>query len=265
MKTRMINVNTHAVNLQAETTEISNLKIRRTAMKNTKFGLGAIVCTLLFLAAAVGPARAQNPPPGAIFDLATTNQHTGVLSNYQQFTTTFTADSTLTYVSFAFREKPAFFALDNTSVTDNAGGGELLNDPGFETATLGQNIPNGWGRWIQPVDQSWVGVVAGAGGSSCDPNGPFGGTGQFDCDGSVEGYDAIWQAINTLPNHKYTVTFELGDNSNQVPYDPGIDMLVYAGDSLPDGTENLPEPNSLLLFGSGVLGIGGLLRKRLLG
>ena len=42
-----------------------------------------VACALLSAVAMVAPARAQNPPPGAIFDLATTTQHTGVLSSYQ--------------------------------------------------------------------------------------------------------------------------------------------------------------------------------------
>ena len=69
-------------------------------MKNTmntmKLGLGTVASALLFAALAVAPARAQNPPPGWIFQLAGPGQ--GVLSNYQEYTATFTADSNLTYV-----------------------------------------------------------------------------------------------------------------------------------------------------------------------
>jgi hypothetical protein len=40
-------------------------------------------------------------------------------------------------------------------------------------------------------------------------------------------------------------------------------MFAYAGDSLPNGTENLPEPSSLALFGTGVLGVAGMIRRKL--
>lgn len=231
--------------------------------KTLKAGVGAVASALLFAALAVAPARAQNPPPGFIFQLAGPGQ--GVLSNYQEYTATFTADSNSTYVSFAFREQPAFFAFDDASVVDLTNpNGNLLNDAGFTNAQVGQTIPTSWGRWIQPIDQSFIGLVSNGPGSNCAPNqgGPVSG-GNFWCDGSVQGYDGLWQQIATHPGDTYQMSFFLGDNSGQVPTDPTIDMFAYAGDSLPQGTENLPEPSSLLLFGSGVLGLGGLLRRKL--
>ena len=66
--------------------------------------------------------------------------------------------------------------------------------------------------------------------------------------------------------HTYDVSFWLGDNSGAVPSNPGIDMFVYATQGLPDGTQSpAPEPGTLALFGSSVLGLGGILRRRLLG
>jgi PEP-CTERM motif len=129
---------------------------------------------------------------------------------------------------------------------------------------VGTPNPAGWGQWGQPPAPSFAGVVAGPGGSSCNPNGAFGGS-NFWCDGAVEGYDGLWQKIATTPGATYDVSFYLGDNSGQAPYNPGIDMFVYAGDSLPAGTENLPEPSSLVLMGSGVLAMAGVVRKKLCG
>jgi hypothetical protein len=233
----------------------------KNAVKPIKLALGTVGCALLLLALAVGPAwaAAGTPPPGWIFELAPPGPQGGPLTNYQQFTTSFIATSNYTYVSFAFREIPAFFAFDNASVKlDPAYGGtgaELLQDPGFESATVGTSHPAGWGQWGQPPAPSFAGYVAGPGGSACDPNGAFGGS-NFWCDGAVEGYDGLYQKIATTPGDKYDVSFYLGDNSGQAPYNPGIDMFVYAGDSLPPGTENLPEPSSLVLMGSGVLALG---------
>jgi len=236
-------------------------------MKNTKhavkLGLGTVTSALLFAALAVAPARAQIAPPGSIFQLAGSGQ--GVLSNYQEFTANFTANSNLTYVSFAFREQPDFFAFDDASVVDlTTHSGNLLNDPGFTNAQVGQTVPSGWGRWIQPIDTSFIGMVSNGPGSSCSPNqgGPVSG-GNFWCDGSGQGYDALWQQINTHPGDHYQISFYLGDNSGQVPTDPTIDMFAYAGDSLPAGTENLPEPSSLALFGTGVLALAGVIRRKL--
>jgi hypothetical protein len=105
--------------------------------KTVKFVLGVIGCAMLLSALAVVPATASQgtPPPGWIFELAPPGPQSGVLSSYQQFTTSFVATSNYTYVSFAFREIPRFFAFDNASVTQVGGTGtNLLSDPGFESA-----------------------------------------------------------------------------------------------------------------------------------
>ena len=222
-----------------------------------KCKFGTVALGTLFVAAGfVAPTRAlaQNPPPGAIFDLATSPQNSGVLSTYKDFTTSFTADSSSTYVSFAFREIPAYFALDDVSVTAMGSSTNLLADPGFESATPGQNVPTGWGRWIQPIDVSAIGEVASNSAAyGCPPNVAHSGT-QFWCDGSVEGYDAVYQAVATTAGQTYNVSFWLGDNSGSAPYQPGIDMLVYAGDSIPVGTipVGTPEPGPLGLLAVGL-------------
>jgi len=233
----------------------------KSKVKGMRIVAGTLIGGLLFAALLVASAGAQDPPPAWIFELAGPGQ--GVLTTYQRYTTSFTATSNLTYVSFGFREVPDFFAFDDASVVDKTHpGGNLLTDPGFETATLGQNDPSGWGRWIQPIDTSFIGLVAGLGGSACSPNGPNGGA-QFWCDGSVKGYDGLWQAIPTIPGDTYDISFFLGDNSGKDPIRPEIDMFVWAGDSLPQGTENLPEPSALLLFGTGIVSVAGVMRRKL--
>jgi hypothetical protein len=110
--------------------------------------------------------------------------------------------------------------------------------------------------------------VTDANNPDCGPNNAHGGT-HFWCDGSVEGYDAVYQQLNRLTvNDTYNI--RLGDNSGQMPTESNpnfqIDMLVYAGDSLPVGSipiGTVPRTGTLALFGSGLLGLAGTLRRKL--
>ncbi len=226
-------------------------------IENINLGfLTTIACALLIAAATVAPAAAGTPPPGWIFELT---PHT-VVSGYQPFTTSFIPGSTDTYVSFMFREDPAFFAFDDVSVTHN--GNPALQDGDFSAVGNPQ-----WSLLTQ-TGIPFAGIFTSGSGTACSPNagGPISG-GTFWCDGSVGGYDGIYQLIHTpAVGQTYNVSFYLGDNSGTDPIYPGIDMFVYAGAQLPGGTHsNTPEPGSLALFGSGVLGVGGFLKRRLLG
>jgi hypothetical protein len=231
---------------------------------------------LLCAAAIMVPSNilAQDAPPGAIFNLDTVQLTP--LTSYQPFSTSFVADNASEFVSFAFRETPRWFAFDDASVIIQGGSMNLLADPGFELASPGQNCnhnnslgcPSGWGAWIQSVDVSAIGEVASGASTNCSPNGPHSGT-NFWCDGSVEGYDAVYQQLTGLTvGSTYNIHFFLGDNSgvppNQASESSQVDMLVYAGDSLPVGSIPLgtPEPGTLSLIGAGILAIGVALRKR---
>ncbi len=224
-------------------------------------------------------ASAQLPPPNPIFDLSTSPQLAApVLNTYQQFTTSFVGDGNTEYVSFAFREVPAYFSFDDAVVSASGSATNLLVNPSFEQgATTGpadvtSNYPDNWGRWIQPVDTSAIGEVD-ATDYGC-ANNPHSGV-QFWCDGSVQGYDGIYQAIATTAGTTYSISFWLDDNSNSAINNPNIDMLVYAGDQIPVGSTSIappppptgggsttPEPASLLMMGSGLAAVGLLLRRR---
>jgi hypothetical protein len=232
-----------------------------------------IVFAVVFAATVVGPsiASAQNPPAGALWDL--NNHFSGVLSAYTLFSTSFVADITGTeYVSFAFREEPAYFAFDDAQVyLSTAPSINLLTDPGWETASDGQNCnhnnslgcPTGWSAWIQPVDVSAIGQVATTALPYGCNVGAHGGT-NFWCDGSVQGYDAVFQPISTTLGSTYDISFWLEDDSGSAITNPTIDMLVYAGDNIPGGTQqigNTPEPVTFALVGLG-LAVLGFRRRR---
>ena len=232
--------------------------------------IGVVLLSLVTIQLA-SPAN-LGPPPGPILNLAGQPLPT----SFTNYSVTFIAALANTDLLFALRDDPGFLALDDISMVDNTTpSGNLVVNGGFETLDA-SNDPTGWTLHPNGVNNppDFLNLNAGSVTS-------YGGcavitarTGNVWCDGSVEGYDAIDQNIATTIGDSYTVSFGLisvlappadtlfqalsinglaGQNGN------GIDVAVYAQSQLPSG---VPEPVSMLLFGSGLAGIGLLGRRR---
>ena len=224
-------------------------------MKNASMSM-LLAMSALFLStqAAAAPcvpggAAVNCPPPaGAIFDL----DGTAISHVYKQYFTSFTAVAETTNVSFALREDPAYFFLDDVSVKKSGGGVELLLNPGFEDNT---GSPEHW-VFLNEFGASASGTVVNGGAKS--------GSRSYK-DGAVNAYDGISQVISTTVGQTYDISFWLNDNSSQNTYSRvsnsggrGIDLLVYAG-VIPT---LVPEPVSLALVGIGLVGIAFSRRRR---
>ena len=205
----------------------------------------------------------NNPPPAGpvIYDLnGTAVPHTQTL-----YTTSFTASSTSTSFSFAFREDPAFLSLSDVTVS-TGGGPNILSNGNFALGPVGVNQPTDW-TYLNVYNSFASGVT----GTSCG----FGGSNCY-YDGSVQAYDAITQSLSTIVGDLYNVSFYLDDNGGLTTFSAlstngnttgtggnGIDLLVYAGNGVPVAATPLPAAFPLFAAGFGVMGWFGRRRKRM--
>jgi hypothetical protein len=225
----------------------------------------------------IGAARADinyAPPPGAILDL---NGQPVPSATYQLYSTTFTAQSTSTYVTFAFRNDPGFFGFDDASVTAAGSSLNLLSNPGFDTPP-NDGTEQPWKDYGQ-VGVTYTGVILPSQGASglTPRSGHY-----FWYDGSTGGYDFLYQQIATELDQTYTVQFYLSQATTQGGVPPittfsdictngqtgtscnGADALVYAGDSLPSTVPptGTPEPETSGLLAAGIAGLAVFARRR---
>ena len=238
----------------------------------------ALVAGAALAVAGAAHAGLNNLPPAGPLALDLAGQ--ALPSGYTQYSTSFTATSASSVVTFVFRHDPGWFAFDDASVTAN-GGPNLLLDGGFEDAGLGP-----WTFFAQ-AGVSHTGFVGNA--SSVVGQNPwnppvFDGAHDW-LDGSTGGYDGLSQTIATTAGQVYTIAFaldqrltqdvtathfqQLSTNGQSGVLGNGIDMLVYGGDAEPSATDPLsprtpgvPEPASWALMIMGFGFAGAALRAR---
>jgi hypothetical protein len=244
-------------------------------------GLGRVTALALAFAAValaqtVSWANPTNVPPpvGAILDLSGTPVPGGGNSTYQHYTVNFLGALTSTDITFAFREDPAFLFFTDASVTDlSHPSGNLLTNGNFQGGTFTSN-----GNSQAPVGWTYANVFGATFGGVVDTACPAAPSGNTSCwvDGAVQAYDAIDQFIPTTVGDNYQVSFQLADDSacncnfSDVSTNGdvtgtggnGINLTVYAQAGLPSLPSATPEPNSLVLLGTGVLGLVGAVRRK---
>lgn len=218
--------------------------------KNDKFKKNPIKIVIVsiltaFIMAMFGfyavPVQAAIDTNNLIGNIYSTSQSTGgvtpVAGSYQTYSYTFTATEASTSISLLFRHDPAFFSLDNISVTLTAGGGELITNGSFAQvySNNGTDYPKNWAL-IGTQGLSAAGNIA---------------SGVW-YDGAVGGFDGIQQNIVTTPGGQYRITFDLKADSwlnvqaNSTSPETGsiTQVLVYAG-GIPAGFEvTEPEDNT---------------------
>jgi len=209
----------------------------------------------------------QPPPAGPVIDEITGQP---VIGDYTTRTVDFTATNAITNLTFAFREDPSDIGLDNVSLVDLTHPSvNLVVNGDFEAGPVGASAPTGW-TYLRPFD---VGPFGGSVIAGCGPDGS-------NCygDGAVQAYDAITQAIATMPGDLYRLSYDYansclgGDCGFPNTYQPlstngqpgeagnGRDLIVYAG-AIPAAL--IPEPPSTALLGTALVGLllAGAIRR----
>lgn len=216
----------------------------------------AAVMSLGMTGAALAQPSNEGPPSGAIYDLAGQTINQGAPLEYS---TTFTASSTSTEITFAFRDDPAFLFFSNTSVSTGGGPNLLTNGDfsgGVYTSGGNEAVPVGW-TFQNQYNASYFGMVE---------NGEW-------VDGSVQAYDSLSQYITTTIGDVYTISFFLSEDNGvgDTTYSDlstngdvtdtlgnGIDVLTYTTANF--NINQIPEPASLVALGAGILGLAAARR-----
>jgi hypothetical protein len=76
----------------------------------------------------------------------------------------------------------------------------------------------------------------------------------------TQGNPVFWDQNSGVGCHSPGCPSEAGENFESIP----SEAFSLLGTSSASTSTSVPEPSSLMLFASGVLGLGGLLRRKLL-
>jgi fibronectin-binding autotransporter adhesin len=163
---------------------------------------------------------------------------------YTLYTYSFQASLAQTFLTFEFRQDPAWWSLDDVSVTNSANT-QLIANGGFENGSYGnQATPNDWTLIGQ------AGLYAGGQVSSgCAHSGNY-------CysDGAVGGVDGLYQSFATTVGATYTLSFWLANDGGST-----ASAVVQIGASLNQGGVLVPVPPSatdIITTGSPYLAAG---------
>ncbi|MGP8199059.1 MAG: hypothetical protein ACLQU4_06095 [Limisphaerales bacterium] len=180
------------------------------------------------------------------------------------YSTSFTANSTESYITFLFRQDPSFMTLYNVDVTQGGVGPNLIANGDFTVGaptTAGAPVPD-WSYFVQAGNDfpQYLGYELSGGGFF---------------DGSTQAYDGIDQAFPTTVGDTYDINFSLNPGGYNTPVytdqsnngdttdtgGDGIDLVVYAGNATPPGNTLPDAASTLALLGAAMTGLAGLRRK----
>jgi hypothetical protein len=237
-------------------------------VKNSlKLGLVAALALLFANQTHAGPMN-LGPPSGAILDL---NGQALPNAGYVQYSVDFTATAAMTNISFAIRNDPGFFGLDDVTLLNKTTSTAVpVVNGGFESGIVGNNAPVGW-TYLNTFGGFSGHVQNNAGGVGVAHTGT-----NFYRDGAFQAYDGITQGFTTVVGDTYTISFFLINENRNLALTNfsrlstngdvtdvlgnAADVLVYAG-AIP--TTATPEPATITLLGIGIAGMAGYrLRRR---
>ena len=146
---------------------------------------------------------------------------------YTLYTYSFQAQLAQTFLTFEFRQDPAYWSLDDVSVT-NSSSTQLIVNGGFEGGSYGgQATPNSW-TLIGQAGLSAGGTVSGG----CAHTGTY-------CysDGAVGGVDGLYQSFATTIGATYSLSFWLENDGGSI-----ASAIVQVGASQDNGGVLVPTP-----------------------